>query len=233
MDSKLQQTANKRLADGESTFIGQTWGLSETTGAVTAPLKDSPDNTGSIGYILPSVEIRVVDDDYRDVQEGQEGELIIRSVLVTKGYYDNPEATKASFHGEWFCTGDIGVVRNGKFYVVDRKKELLKYKGLQVAPAELENILFTHPQIREAAVVGVPAPEDPTTDLPRAYVVAVDRAKVSEEEVMEFVKARVAPYKQLRGGVVFVDEIPKNAIGKFLRRELRDRAKREVGRAKL
>lgn len=122
MDSKLQQTANKRLADGKSTFIGQTWGLSETTGAVTAPLKDSPDNTGSIGYILPNVEIRVVDDDYRDVEEGHEGELLIRSPLVTNGYYDNSEATKASFHGEWFCTGDIGVVRDGKFYVVDRKK---------------------------------------------------------------------------------------------------------------
>lgn len=78
-----------------------------------------------------------------------------------------------------------------------------------MAPAEIENLLFTHPQIREAAVVGVPAPDDPTTDWPRAYVVALDRAKVTEEEVKEYVKARLAPYKQLRGGVVFIDEIPK------------------------
>lgn len=102
-----------------------------------------------------------------------------------------------------------------------------------MAPAELENVLFTHPQIREAAVVGVPAPDDPTTDLPRAYVVPVDRGKVSEDEIKEFVKARVAPYKQLRGGVAFIDEIPKNAIGKFLRRELREQAKKEVRTAKL
>ena len=88
-------------------------------------------------------------------------------------------------------------------------QELLKYKGLQVAPAEIENLLFTHPQIREAAVVGVPAPDDPTTDWPRAYVVVLDRTKVTEEEVKEYVKARLAPYKQLRGGVVFIDEIPK------------------------
>lgn len=229
MDAVLQRSTNPRLGDGKNIFVGQTWGLSETTGAVTAPTKESPDDTGSIGHILPSVELRLVDEDFKDVEPGTEGELLVRSPLVTNGYYDNPEATEASFHDGWFCTGDIGVCRNDKFYVVDRKKELLKYKGLQVAPAELEGILFTHPQIREAAVVGVPAPSDPGTDWPRAYVVPVEGEKLSEEEVQKFVKERVAPYKQLRGGVVFIDEIPKNAIGKFLRRELRERAKREMG----
>ena len=121
-------------------------------------------------------------------------------------------------------------------------QELLKYKGLQVAPAEIENLLFHHPQIKEAAVVGVPAPEDPGTDLPRAYVVPVEfdepsgtASGISEEEVKKWIADRLASYKQLRGGVVFVSEIPKNAIGKFLRRELRDRAKGELGkgRAKL
>ncbi|KAF2159480.1 hypothetical protein M409DRAFT_30101 [Zasmidium cellare ATCC 36951] len=233
MDSKLQHAANARLGDGKSVFVGQTWGLSETTGAVTAPLKEAPDNTGSIGWILPSVELRIVDEQYKDVKPGEEGELLVRSSLVTNGYYENEEATKGTFVGGWFCTGDIGVLREDKFYVVDRKKELLKYKGLQVAPAELENVLFTHPQIREAAVVGIPAPDDPGTDLPRAYVVPVDRSKISEDEVKEYVKARLAPYKQLRGGVAFIEEIPKNAIGKFLRRELRERAKKEVRAAKL
>lgn len=90
-------------------------------------------------------------------------------------------------------------------------------------------MLFTHPEIKEACVVGVPAPEDPGTDWPRAYVIATDRSKLSEDEVKDWVKERLAPYKQLRGGVAFVDEIPKNAIGKMLRRELRDRAKRELG----
>jgi len=113
-------------------------------------------------------------------------------------------------------------------------QELLKYKGLQVAPAELENLLFTHPGIKEAAVVGVPAPDDPTTDLPRAYVVPVERGRLNEEEVKKFVKERLADYKQLRGGVAFIEEIPKSAIGKMLRRELRERAKKEFGgKAKL
>jgi 4-coumarate--CoA ligase len=103
----------------------------------------------------------------------------------------------------------------------------LKYKGQQVAPAELENILFTHPKIQEAAVIGVPNPEDPSSELPRAYVVAVS-SDVSAEEIKNYVKDRVAPYKQLRGGVAFVKELPKSAIGKYLRRELRERAKKEL-----
>jgi 4-coumarate--CoA ligase len=228
MDADLQQAANSRLGDGAQTFIGQTWGLSETTGAVTMMPRGYSDVTGSISPILPSVELRMVDDDFNDVEPGQQGEMLIRSPLVTNGYYNNPQATKDAFHNDWFCTGDIGVQRDGKFYIVDRKKELLKYKGLQVAPAEIENLLFTHPKIKEAAVVGVQFPDDPGSDCPRAYVVA-DPREVSEEEIKEFVKGRLAPYKQLRGGVAYVDELPKNAVGKYLRRELRERAKRELG----
>ena len=122
MDSVLQQASNKRIAGGTKTFIGQTWGLSETTGAVTAIPKGETDLSACIGYLLPTVELRVVDEDFKDVEPGQEGELLIRSPLVTNGYYDNAEATKAAFHGDWFCSGDIGVLRDGKFYVVDRKK---------------------------------------------------------------------------------------------------------------
>lgn len=235
MDGQLQSSASSRVGETPGTVsIGQTWGLSETTGAVTAVPAGESDVSGSIGSILPSVELRMVDEDFNDVEEDQEGELLVRSSLVTNGYYRNEQATKDSFHNGWFCTGDIAQRRNGRFYIVDRRKELLKYKGLQIAPAELENLLFTHPGIREAAVVGVPAASDPGTDLPRAYVVPVERGKLTEEDVKIFVAERLADYKQLRGGVAFIDEIPKNAIGKFLRRELRERAKREVGgRAKL
>lgn len=122
MDGKLQQAANGRVGQGAQTMIGQTWGLSETTGAVTGPLVDVPDDTGSIGHLLPRIELRLVDENYRDVEPGQEGELLLRGPVVTKGYYDNPDATQAAFHEGWFCTGDIGVMRNDKFYVVDRKK---------------------------------------------------------------------------------------------------------------
>ncbi|EXJ68030.1 uncharacterized protein A1O5_08645 [Cladophialophora psammophila CBS 110553] len=231
MDGDLQTAANAKLGQGE-TFIGQTWGLSETTGAVTMMPRGQSDITGSISPILPNVEIsRMVDENFNDVEPGQEGEMLVRSPLVTQGYFNNPQATKDAFHDGWFCTGDIGVLRDGKFYIVDRKKELLKYKGLQVAPAEIENLLFTHPKIQEAAVVGVNMPDDPGTDLPRAYVVA-DPSQITEDEIKGFVKQRLAPYKQLRGGVVFVKELPKNAVGKYLRRELRDRAKKELGLVK-
>lgn len=128
MDAQLQQASNRRLGNGQDTYIGQTWGLSETTGAVTAPVKGEFDITGSISPILPNVELRIVDDDYKDVEPGQEGELLIRSPLVMNGYYNNEQATKEAFvdlkdgGGKWFCSGDIGVIRDGKFYVVDRKK---------------------------------------------------------------------------------------------------------------
>ena len=167
-------------------------------------------------------------------------------MLVTNGYFDNQQATDEAFvqlpddeeGGKWFCTGDIAVLRNGKFYIVDRMKELLKYKGQQVAPAEIENILAAHDKVAEAAVVGVPGTGEGEvgSDLPRAYVVRKDQS-LTEEEVKEWVKSQLAHYKQLRCGVAFIDEIPKNAIGKYLRRELRERAKKEVaagsGKAKL
>ena len=230
MDGQLQSSAASRVGETPGVVsIGQTWGLNETTGAVTAVPAGESDVSGSIGFILPSVELRMIDENFQDVAEDQEGELLVRSPLVNNGYYRNEQATKDSFHDGWFCTGDIAQRRNGRFYVVDRRKELLKYKGLQVAPAELENLLFTHPGIREAAVVGVPASSDPGTDLPRAYVVPVEYGKISEEEVKAYVADRLADYKQLKGGVASIDEIPKNAIGKFLRRELRDRAKKEMG----
>lgn len=168
-----------------------------------------------------------VDEDDKDVEPGKPGELIVRGDIVTNGYYNNPEATRDTFRNGWFCTGDVAVDRGGKFYIVDRKKEIFKYKGLQVAPAELEAFLITHPHIQEAAVVGIP--EVGAGELPRAYVVA-DPKKVSEEEIKKFVADNKASYKQLRGGVVYMQELPKSAIGKILRRELRDQAKAEVGR---
>lgn len=127
MDGVLMKNVNRKVGSGTEKLIGQTWGLSETTGAVTAPLKDDPrgpDDTGCIGYILPSVELRVVDDDGKDVEDPdkEEGELLIRSPLVTRGYFRNEKATADAFKDGWFCSGDVGIRRNGKFYVVDRKK---------------------------------------------------------------------------------------------------------------
>ena len=123
-------------------------------------------------------------------------------------------------------------IRSPPLDIVDRKKELIKYKGNQVAPAELEALLISHPKINDAAVIGI-QDDSQATEMPRAYVVKKADTKVTAKEVADFVKENLAGHKQLRGGVVFVDEIPKSASGKILRREIRESAKKEGLKAKL
>jgi acyl-CoA synthetase (AMP-forming)/AMP-acid ligase II len=138
-----------------------------------------------------------------------------------RGYLNNPEATAATIDDEgWLRSGDVGYVdEDGYFFLVDRLKELIKYKGYQVAPAELEALLVTHPAVADAAVV--PTPDEAAGEVPKAFVVPT--REVSADEIIVFVADRVAPYKKIRD-VEFVDEIPKSASGKILRRLLRDRA---------
>ncbi|KAH0845542.1 hypothetical protein AYO21_11910 [Fonsecaea monophora] len=225
MDADLANSASKRT----KIQVGGTYGMSETTGSVCTLPPGMTDDTGSVGVMHANTMFRLVDDDGNDVPEGEPGELWVKGPMVTKGYYKNPESTKAAFVDGWYCSGDILQQRsNGLWYVTDRKKELIKYKGIQVAPAELEGLLLSHPLIEDAAVIGVPGEG---TEVPRAYVVA-DKNKISEAEIKEFVKSKVAPYKQLRGGVVYLDQLPRNAVGKILRKDLRDMAKTEF-RAKL
>lgn len=174
----------------------------------------------------------------QDVKPGTPGEILVRGAIVTQGYFKNPEATKASFRNGWFATGDIAIEKDGKFFIIDRLKELIKYKGNQVAPAELEGLLITHPLILEAAIVGVPEDSSESSsgvassEVPRAYVVRRPGStkKISADEVKKFIADRLTPYKQIRGGVVFVDELPRGTLGKILRRELRERAVVEVKR---
>lgn len=222
----LQHAASQKLG-GPDCFISQTWGLSETTGSATIMPMDMADDTGSVSPLIPNMLARIVDDDGRDVEPGKPGEVLVKGPVVCKGYYQNEAANKEAFTGDWFHTGDIAEFRNGLFYIVDRKKELIKYKGLQVAPAELEALLLNHDDILDAAVIGVDA-DGGTNEVPRAYVVA-DKAKISGQQIVEYVKRNVASYKQLRGGVVFLDVIPKSPSGKILRKDLRLLAKREQG----
>jgi 4-coumarate--CoA ligase len=169
---------------------------------------------------------RIIDEDLHDVPPGTPGEILCKGAVVTRGYHNNPQATRDAFLDGWFRSGDIGEFRDGKVYIVDRKKDLIKYKALQVAPAELETVLLSHPLIADAAVIGVPGND---TELPRAYVVA-DRTRIDEAQIKSFVKERVADYKRLRGGVVFVDTIPKNASGKILKKDLRAVARKDAQR---
>lgn len=222
----LQHAASRKLG-GPKCFISQTWGLSETAGSVTLMPMGMNDDTGSVSPLIPNMLARIIDDDGKDVEPGKPGEVIVKGPVVCRGYYNNEAANKEAFTGDWFHTGDVAEFRNGLFYVVDRKKELIKYKGLQVAPAELEALLLSHEDILDAAVIGVDA-DNGTNEVPRAYVVA-DANKISGQQIIEYVKKNVASHKQLRGGVVFLDAIPKSPSGKILRKDLRILAKREQG----
>ena len=138
---------------------------------------------------------------------------------AVSGYRNNPEANRTSFLDGFYRTGDIGMMHNGLLYIVDRLKELIKYKGLQVAPAELEALLISHPKIDDAAVIGVS--DVAAGEVPRAFVVRKPGVDLDAREVVKFVKDNVSDHKRLRGWVKFVDEIPKSASGKILRKELR------------
>ncbi len=219
------------LSDEASQRVGadvvQGYGLTETS-PVTHSTIQGDAKAGSIGVPLPSTEVRIVDPGTgQDLGIGEDGEVWIRGPQVMKGYLNNPEATANCIDDEgWFHTGDIGHVdADGHFYIVDRLKELIKYKGFQVPPAELEAILLTHPAVADAAVI--PIPDEEAGELPKAFVVLKAGQEASADEIMAFVADQVATYKQVRR-VEFVDAIPKSASGKILRRMLRDRERERL-----
>jgi acyl-CoA synthetase (AMP-forming)/AMP-acid ligase II len=177
---------------------------------------------GTIGPELPGTESRLVDPETgNDVGPGERGELWVRGPQVMVGYLNNDQATKETITEDgWLRTGDIAVVDSDGYYsIVDRLKELIKYKGFQVPPAELEAILIAHPAVADCAVIGVP--DEEAGELPKGYVVIADGSAVSDEELMEHVAKQVSPQKKLRI-LERIDVIPKSASGKILRRELRD-----------
>jgi acyl-CoA synthetase (AMP-forming)/AMP-acid ligase II len=181
---------------------------------------------GSVGKVVPGTEVKLIEVGTEDeVAPGKEGELWIRGPQIMKGYLGRPEETADCLDREgWYHTGDVGYVDpEGYFFIVDRTKELIKYKGLQVAPAELEALLVTHPAVLDAAVVR--KADDEAGEVPKAYVVLkpddASRATTAEA-IMGWVAGRVAPHKRIRH-LEFIDQIPKSASGKILRRVLIDR----------
>lgn len=219
----------KKLGRGRA-HIAQTWGTTETTGVITAT--DWPayadQKIWSVGELCPNVVLRVVNDNDEDVAEGESGELLVAGPILSQGYHNRPEANRQSFVDGFYRTGDMGMYKDGLVHIQDRKKELIKYKGNQVTPAELEALLTSHPLIEDAAVIGV-WDDQQQTEVPRAYVVVRHPSEgraITAQEVADFVKGKVASYKQLRGGVFFLNEIPKSASGKILRKKIQLEANR-------
>ena len=215
----LVEAAMKRLNCG---VIRQGYGLTETSPVThMLPVTDHKLKPQSVGVPIRSVEVKIVDSEtQKALPAGEEGELWIRGPNVMKGYLNLPDTTKNCITKDgWFCSGDIGYFdEDGCFYITDRLKELIKVKGLQVAPAELEALLQSHEKITDAAVIGVA--DERLGEAPKAFVVKSD-ASLKEREVEEYVAARVARHKHLAGGVEFIDAVPKSASGKILRRLLR------------
>jgi acyl-CoA synthetase (AMP-forming)/AMP-acid ligase II len=202
--------------------VSQGYGMTETSPTThIAPPDAAGSKAGSIGPPIPGTDCRLVDPaSGEDSAPGDRGELWIRGPQVMQGYLNNPHATAAMIDPEgWLHSGDLAVVdQDGWFTIVDRVKELIKYKGFQVAPAELEAILITHPQVADCAVIG--HPDENAGELPKAFVVPASEA-LDSEAVVEFVAEQVAPHKRIRA-IEIIDEIPKSPSGKILRRALRD-----------
>jgi len=206
--------------------IKQGYGLSETSPTThTQPWEDWNIRIGSVGTLLPYQEAKYMSEDEKELKPGEVGELWIKGPNVFKGYLNNPEGTANALTSDgYFKTGDVGYQdAEGHFYITDRIKELIKYKGFQVAPAELEGILVSHPSINDVAVIGIYDKEQ-ATELPTAYVVpreGLGRTESDKKAIVDWLGGRVAGHKRLTGGVRWVDEIPKSASGKILRRVLK------------
>lgn len=207
--------------------VQQGYGLTETSPVTHAfPAEVEPVRYGSIGVCLPNTECMVADlATGAPLGPGEAGEICIRGPQVMLGYLNRPQATAQMIDDDgWLHTGDVGVADTGGYFtIVDRVKELIKYKGMQVAPAELEAVLLSHPAIADAAVI--PSPDEEAGEVPKAFVVR--RGEIGEEEIMAYVAARVAPHKKIRR-LEFTDQIPKSASGKILRRVLVERERSVV-----
>lgn len=231
-------------------FCTQSWGLTETSPMATGIPNNRLDKRESgVGVIAPSMEFRFVDPEtMTDVVANPDGstpagEIWCRGPNVVSGYYNNEEATKSAFYTEpdgtkWFRTGDIGAIdKEGYVAISDRIKEMIKYKGLQVIPSELEGKLIEHPDIEDAGVVGMWADER-ATELPVAFVVLRQKpnnndVKTVTDGIHSWLNPKVANHKRLRGGIFVVDQIPKSPSGKILRRQLKDLLKSKAPKAQL
>jgi len=211
----------QRIQEKIQVPVLQGYGLTEASPVTHLnPVDQGPIKLDSVGVSVPNQEQKIVDLETgeRELEVGEIGELYVKGPHIMKGYWKAPEETDRALHDGWLATGDIARIdREGYVYIVDRKKEMIKYKGFAVAPAEVEAILFQHAAVADCAVIAKPDPE--AGEIPKALVILRPGEEVAPEALMEFVESRVAGYKKIRE-VEFVTSIPKTASGKVLRRVL-------------
>jgi long-chain acyl-CoA synthetase len=196
------------------------YGLTETAPGLTSNAMGAHARPNSIGKPLPGVEMRLVDEHDEEVEEGDPGEVVVRGPNVFRGYWRRPEETEHATRGGWFHTGDVAFAdEDGYLFLVDRKKDLIIVSGFNVYPREVEEILFRHPKVAEAAVIGIPHPY--TGEAVKALVVLKPGERATEEEIVDFCKRSIARFKCPQV-VEFVAELPHTQTGKVLKRALRD-----------
>nr|XP_040221442.2 uncharacterized protein LOC120948797 [Anopheles coluzzii] len=218
LSREIEELVQSRLPNVQTVRTG--YGMSETSLGVISRMNDK---VGSVGKVHKTTYVKVVDlETGCALGPNQTGEICVKGPLVMKGYLHNDRATGEIIDADgWLHTGDVGYYDEEQdFFIVDRIKDLIKYKGFQVPPAELEDVLLSHRQVRDCAVVGVP--DEMAGELPAAFVVLQAGESVTANEIERYVASKLSPQKQLRGGVFFLDEIPKTGSGKILRRQLRD-----------
>lgn len=208
----------QEFKDGFGVSIIEGYGLTETSPVATINPIMAP-KAGSVGFPIDGVEIRIVDDAGSDLPEGGEGEIQIRGHNIMKGYLKNEEATREAIDSDgWFKTGDIGVIENGYLYIRDRIKDMIIVKGLKVFSAQVEAVLMDHPDIQEAAIIGIP--DDTGDEIIKGYVVLREGAQTDKSEILKFCRKNLDPYKRPRD-IDILEELPKNALQKTLKRVLR------------
>ncbi len=221
----LPPAVQKKFMELTGGVLVEGYGLTEASPVTHANPLDPTMKTvkiGSIGIPWPDTEAKIVDVETgtRELPPGEVGELVVKGPQVMKGYWKNPKETEGTLREGWLYTGDIGKMdEDGYFYIVDRKKDLIKYKGYSVYPREVEDVLYEHPAVKLCAVIGKPDPV--AGEIPKCFIVLKEGMKVTEEEIINFVRERVAPYKVIRE-VEFRSELPVTMAGKVLRRVLKE-----------
>ncbi|KAK9738596.1 AMP-binding enzyme C-terminal domain [Popillia japonica] len=215
-EEKLRQKVGNHLN------VIQGYGLSETSPGVTLiPLELQGKSPGSMGTPLPNTLIKVVDENGKHLGYNQTGELWVKGPQVMKGYLNKPEETEKTFQDEWFKTGDLVRCDEDRMvFIADRMKELIKVKGFQVPPAELEEIIRHFPGVADAAVIGIP--HERHGEVPRAYVLPKPNSTIDVDKLQIYVASQVAKHKRLAGGISIIDNLPRNASGKLLRKNLKE-----------
>lgn len=214
-----EETIRKFSASFKRGTLLQGYGISECSPVVSVNVPWA-NRIGSVGQALPTYEVECFDEDMNQVARGEIGEICVKGGCVMMGYYNRPEDTKEAIVNGWFRTGDIGKVdKDGYIFILDRKKDLIISKGMNIYPREIEELIYTNEKVNACAVVGLKDLE--ANETPVAYIELKEDVTATEAEIKDFLRANLAPFKQPRK-VIFIDHLPRNATGKILKRELRE-----------